>query len=359
VSRRGLSLGGSLAAAVTLTISGLLLPAASETAFATGVGGATWTPSASSTSSSDSRFLLPGDAVTFRTDATWDSSQSRGLAGYIGGGLRYTHEVNDRAGRLSATGYWSTDLPDPAYDRDDDDGDRRWEEAEITAGRYAPQPGLEYTSRIQFSRWHGKRVKGECTWAWDRRKGNVEVLSQLSRHILGEWQAERYTLAYASLAYPRVGSQPNLPARTAPARCRDADPGTGQSGHTVTFSRPLSWSEAMGLISVGSAKWTAFEAIGTDAHGRDERTWTCGGPVDAELRLRPCSSLGIEVAGITAMVGYHDDLATRQLRASADVAAVDGLQDRLTGLLLDVGGFGVERPGLTVDDRYWELVLDA
>jgi hypothetical protein len=330
-------------------------PLGAPRAAAEGVGGATWTPSESDTSVRDSRFLRPGDAVEMRTDMVWDKEQARGLARYRDTGLRYTHETNDRSGRLSATGFWATNLPDPAYDRDDDDGDRRWEEAEVTTGRDPPTAGFRYTTAIQFSRWHPKRDKRACTWAWDRRRGTAEVLSQLSRNLLGEWQAERYTLAYDSVDYDRVGDRPKLPQSTARARCRDADPGENQTGFTVTFARPLSWPAFRDIVSVGSAKWTAFEAVGTTA--QDDLLWTCGGPVDDALRTAPCKTLGVQVDGISAAVGYLDDLAAEQLRDHPDVVAVDGLRDSLTDLLYDVGGFGVERPGLTVNDRYWERVL--
>jgi hypothetical protein len=348
------SLGLVLTAAVLATAF-VALPEGASPASAEGVGGATWTPSESRTTAEESRFLVAGDAIAFRTEATWDGAQSNGLDGYLDGGLRYTHELNDRSGRLSATGYWATNHPDPAYDRDDDDGDRRWEEAEIIAGSRRPEPGVTYTAIVQFSRWHPKRVKRSCEWAWDRRRGTAEVLSQLSRNLLGEWQAERYTLTYETLDFDRVGTRPGLPSKTARARCRDADPGAGQSGYVVTFARPLSWPQAAGSASPGAAKWTAFEAIGTSA--RDDRTWTCGGPWDAQLRLGPCRTLGLEIDGITAAVGYLDDRALDQLRNDPNVVAVDRLRDALTGLLYDVGGFGVERPGLTVNDRYWELVL--
>lgn len=351
--RAGSALG--VMAVVLLSLAGMLPFAPIEPVSAAGVGGATWTPSASDTSAEASTFLQPHDAIVFRTEATWDRAQADGLAGYLGGGLRYTHEVNDRSGRLSATGFWATNHPDPAYDRDDDDGDRRWEESEITAGGYAPEPGRAYTTLIQFSRWHPKRAKGACEWAWDRRRGTAVVLSQLSRDLLGEWQAERYTLAYESLDYRRVSERPELPNESARPRCRDADPGANQSGYVVTFARPLSWRELRDLVSVGSAKWTAFEAVGRAA--QDDRLWTCGGPVDETLRLKPCRALGVEVDGISAVAGYLDEYAVTQLRAHADVAAVDGLRDSITGLLYDIGGFGVERPGLTVNDRYWELVL--
>ena len=333
----------------------VVLPGSVPQVAAQGVGGATWTPSESETSVRDSRFLRAGDAIELRTDMAWSAEQARGLARYNDTGLRYTHETNDRSGRLSATGFWVTNLPDPAYDRDDDDGDRRWEEAEIIFGREAPVAGFRYTTGIQYSRWHPKREKGTCAWAWDRRRGTAEVLSQLSRNLLGEWQAERYTLAYDSVDYDRVEARPALPKDTARARCRDADPGANQSGYTVTFARPLSWRAFRDIVSVGSAKWTAFEAVGTAA--QDDLLWTCGGPVDDVLRLSPCKTMGVAVDGISAAVGYLDDLAAEQMRDHPDVVAVDGLRDSITDLLFDVGGFGVERPGLTVNDRYWQLVL--
>ena len=337
------------AATTALLATVLVAPAVT----ATGVGDATWTPSESITSASNSRFLSPADSLTIRTDAVWDRGQADGLKTYVDAGLRFTHEINDGSGRLNATGYWATNLPDPAFDRDDDDGDRRWEEAEIIAD--APQAGREYTTLVQYSRWHGKRVKGKCEWSWDRRKGELEVLAQLSRNAFGEWQAERFTRTYDSVDYPRVGLSPELPADTTRARCRDADPGENQNGFTVTFARPLSWSEMTGLVSAGSAKWTAFEAIGS--HPDDRRTWTCGGPFDDDLRFGPCRSLGLELDGLTAAVGYLDPIAAGQLRESDDVVAVEALRDPLTGLLFAIGGLGVERPGLTVNDRYWELVL--
>lgn len=339
------------ALALTLVAILVLTPVAS----ATGVGGATWTPDRSTTTASDSRFLVDGDSITIRTDAVWDRAQAEGLEAYLATGLRYTHEVNDRSGRLSATGYWATNHPDPAYDRDDDDGDGRWEEAEVIAGDVVPEVGRTYTSLVQFSRWHPKRTKRRCDWAWDRRRGSSEVLAQLSRGLLGEWQAVRYTLGYDTVEYPRVGTRPQIPAASVRARCRDPRPGVNQQGYVVTFARPIRWARTMDLVSAGSGTWIAFEAVGT--HPDDELTWTCGGPVQGRLKLRPCRRMGVRVQGMSAAVGFFDELAAGQLRDHPAVAAVEPLRDSLTGLLYDVGGFGIEPPGLTVDDRYWELVL--
>ncbi len=327
----------------------------SSTTQAAGVGGASWTPSQSMTTPQAASFLVEDDAIDYRTAAIWDAAQAAGLERYLSTGLRYTLEVNDRSGRLSATGYWATNHPDPSFDRDDDDGDGRWEEAEVIAGREAPDPGRTYTATMQFSRWHAKRVSGRCTWAWDRRQGRTEVLSQLSRELLGEWQAERYTLTYDTQPFPRAGQRPQLPTEVAIPRCRDQRPGVNQDGYVVTFSRPLSWRVFSDLVSMGSGKWTAFEALG--ASDQDDLPWTCGGPVEGAVRLSQCRAMGVRPHGVTAAVGYFDSVAAGQLRGDRAVAAVESLQDPLTGLLLDVGGFGVEPPGLTVNDRYWELVL--
>jgi hypothetical protein len=342
------TLGG---AALTLAVTAL--PLLGGHALAQGVGDASWTPLTSTTSALTAGLLVADDALVFRTDATWDRAQADGLASYLGAGLRYTHEVNDRSGRLSATGYWATNHPDPAYDRDDDDGDGRWEEAEIIAGARRPEVGQVYTSLVQFSRWHGKRQKGVCEWTWDRRMGQAEILSQLSRELLGEWQAERYTLTYDTVPFPRVEVRPPLDAAVARATCGDARPGPSQAGVVVTFAEPLVWSEFLALPAAGEGRWTAFEAVGS--HEQDELTWTCGGPVSAELETRPCRDMGMTPDGVVAAVGYFDAAAQAGLQGSDRVARVAELQDAVTGLLFDVGGFGVERPGLTVNDAWWEI----
>jgi hypothetical protein len=317
-----------------------------------GVGDATWTPDRSTTSVTPSRFLDTADALTFQTVATWGPEQSEALAAYLGNGLRYTHEVNDHSGRLSATGFWATNHPDPAFDRDDDDGDGRWEEAEIIAGR-APLAGQDYTTLVQFSRWHAKRKHGACRWAWDRRSGDAVVYSQLSGAWLGEWQAERYTRAYDRTDYARVDARTADPGEAPSARCRDALARPGESGVTVTFGQPLPWSEFLALPGVGTGRWTAFEAVGR-IEG-DGLPWTCGGPVDVDLGLRPCRGFGVRPDGVVAAVGYFDGAGLDALRATPQVARISDLRDPLTGLLFDLGALGVVAPGLTVNDGYWEL----
>lgn len=346
--------GGMAIVLVLVTV--LVAPTARPSiVLALGVGRASWTPSESSTVGLPSRFLVDGDSITFRTDAVWDRSQIEGLETYVADGLRYTHEINDRDGRLTATGYWATNHPDPAFDRDDDDGDGRWEEAEITAGAELPAAGRPYTSLFQFSRWRGKRERGSCDWAWDRRRGRAEVLSQMSRDLFGEWQALRYTLDYDSIEYPRVGARPVLPSEVATARCREPRPRPSQRGVLVTFARPLSWDTFSGLRRDGSGRWTAFEAIGSVSG--DDRIWTCGGPVDGDASPARCRDMGLRLDGVSAALGYFDRSVIDALREDEKVARVEDLRDAVTGLLFDVGGFGVERPDLTINDAYWDLFL--
>ena len=354
---------GGLAATVALLAGGAFLVAlvlvappdgpAPVLAQGAGVGSASWTARTSETSVVPSRFLIAGDSFTVRTDATWDSRQSERLAAYTRTGLRYTHEVHEDAGRLSGTGFWATNLPDPAFDRDDDDGDGRWEENEITAGAFPPAPGQRYSMLTQLTRWYGKRTGGECEWAWDRRRGDGEVLSQLSRELLGEWQAEHFTLGYDTFDYPRVGLRPALPDDTPSARCGDSRPADGQSGVVVTFAQPIDWVELLALPEAGEGRWTAFEAVGRS--DQDDLTWTCGGPIMAAIGLRPCRDMGVTPRGVTAAVGYFDGEALAELHASPRAARVGELQDAVTGLLFDVGGFGVTLPGLTVNDAWWEV----
>ena len=123
----------------------------------------------------------------------------------------------------------------------------------------------------------------------------------------------------------------------------------------VTFAEPLAWSDLLALPAAGSGAWTAFEAIG--ASERSDLPWTCGGPVGTLSGLERCRDLGVSADGVVAAAGYFDAAALDELRIAPTVARVAELQDAVTGLLFEVGGFGVVRPGLTVNDSYWELFL--
>ena len=302
-----------------------------------------------------------GDSITFRTDAIWDRAQVSGLESLprsTGCATRSRSTTAAAASAPPATG--PRNHPDPAFDRDDDDGDGRWEEAEIIAGAMAPEAGRTYTSLVQFSRWHGKRVKGALRVGLGPPAGPGRASSRSClASLLGEWQAERYTLTYDTAAYPRVGHTAGAARRCGHGRAAGTQrPGVNQEGFVVTFSRPLRWSELTGLISVGSGKWTAFEAVGSSRR-RDDLLWTCGGPVERRRAAeRRAGRWACAPDGISAAVGLlRRSCAGPAARAPPMSPPSRRLQDTLTGLLFDVGGFGVEPPGLTVNDRYWELVL--
>jgi hypothetical protein len=122
----------------------------------------------------------------------------------------------------------------------------------------------------------------------------------------------------------------------------------------VTFRGPLAWDDFLALEG-DAGRWSAFEAIGS--HGPDDLPWTCGGPVEPWAGLEPCRQMGVAPQGIVAATGWLSAETVSRLSSAPDVARVSPLRDSLTGLLADVGGFGVEAPDLTVDDAYWELVL--
>jgi hypothetical protein len=335
------------------TLTGLSVSPAT----ANGVGNASWTPSSAETTAYPSDLLVPGDSLTVRTVKVWPREQVEGLGRYVAAGLRYTHEVNDRSGRLSATGYWATNLPDPAFDRDDDDGDGRWEEAEITAGAELPKAGRPYTALVQLSRWREVQRRKRCDRAWDLRAGEMEVLSQLSRELLGEWQAERYTLAYDRVRYGRSDPRPDLPADAPEPDCGPAgDQGEGTTDLVVTFARPIGWDE---LLEMGGERlpWSAYEAIGS--HPDDDLLWTCGGPTAGRDRdgLQACRTFSVEAEGVVAAGGHFTDAEAARVRVDERVIRVREWHDSLPTWVAQLAGIEVEPPDLTLDDAYWSLVL--
>lgn len=170
-----------------------------------GVGGATWTPRVAVTTMALAGFRTQRDSVYVFIRLTWDKAGVRALRRYEQDGLRYTQELHDDSGHLSGTGFWISDLPGASYDRDDDDGDGRWEELEITATEPgAIEPDRTYVVGFQLSRWSRTCDDDGCPWRWTYRGGQVWALSQLSEFFLGEWQASRWTRGYAYERYPRM-----------------------------------------------------------------------------------------------------------------------------------------------------------
>ena len=94
---RQLRQAGPSTAVAALGLAVLVLPGGSGSVAAQGVGDASWTPLTSTTTVLPASLLVADDTLVFRTDATWDREQADGLSSYLGAGLRYTHEVNDRS----------------------------------------------------------------------------------------------------------------------------------------------------------------------------------------------------------------------------------------------------------------------
>lgn len=190
----------------------LLVVLVGRDAAAAGVGGATWTPSLARSVLTLAGYRVVRDSVYLFVRLRWDREAIRGLRAYERQGLRYTQEVNDVSGRLSATGSFVTDLPSASFDRDDDDGDGRWEEVEVTVtDARAIKAGRTYFVGFQFSRWSRTCEADDCPWRWTARAGRLAVLSQLSSFFFGEWQAIRYTDPYRFEPYGRM-ARPGDPA---------------------------------------------------------------------------------------------------------------------------------------------------
>lgn len=190
--RVALSLGAAL-----LVLTGAGLPAQA------GVGRATWTPKVVTAVLTMAGYRTMRDSVYVFLTLRWDRAGVRALREYEAQGLRYTQELNDLSGRLSGTGSFVSTLPGASYDRDDDDGDGRWEEVEVTATEAgAIKAGRTYLVGFHLTRW--SRTCDDCPWTWTRRGGRAWALSQLSSWFLGEWQAERWTNPYTSVRYTRM-----------------------------------------------------------------------------------------------------------------------------------------------------------
>lgn len=243
-----------------------------------GLGGATWAPAEAQPRLVRSGVRVMGDAwyvfVTFR----WDEAGLRALRRYTADGLRYTQEVNDLTGRLSATGFWMSDLPGARFDRDDDEGDGRWEEAEVTSADPARlRAETDYTVGIQLSRWWEDCSSDPCRLRWSFRSGRVALLSQLSRFFLGEWQAVRYTLPWAVLRSPSEPRPARSPARPAVGETSIRFAGFGPSGAPAVCAGPAGSPDPVAICQALGLAWhhpvavTASARIDTAGDARGQR----------------------------------------------------------------------------------------
>jgi hypothetical protein len=129
-------------------------------------------------------------------------------------GWRFTQEQNDFGDNLNSgvdngsplcqNIMRSTNFPAPVYDTDDDDGNNKHEEAEVTANTasFPPAANTTYWYWQDWSRWTWWGWDGyNCVdWRYDSGGGSWKHLSQLSSWF-GEWNAQEWTTEYASTTY--------------------------------------------------------------------------------------------------------------------------------------------------------------
>jgi len=99
---------------------------------------------------------------------------------------------------------WVSNFPDPIFDRDDDDADYRYEEAEVTADSTTfPTAGTTYYFDVRWSRW---RTIPRCCNVYDPDSGRIGHASQISWRpcITFEWDTYRNDGPYAYTNYPYV-----------------------------------------------------------------------------------------------------------------------------------------------------------
>jgi hypothetical protein len=343
----------------------------------------------------------------------WDSTHRAALQALVSAnGWKFTQEQNDypdATNNLNAQGFnttieWNTSFPNPVHDLDDDDGDRRWEEAEVTADNSSfPTVDTIYFFRQEFSRWYCGSYYGVClTWVWDGGAGQIVHLSQMSYWFL-EWQTADYTTNYASYSYttqsPPAGaaSTDDPPMDTgstgevfivhiddltasvdsrgneadirvsAPtmrdldayrdgnaARAEQVFQAPGPYSIVVTFNRPLGATEMEAVARIPGVVFGDAEAIGYLSDGTIE---TAGGYAGQPAEL--IRSLLEDGATPEGIVAFEASVATRQaydaLIALDSVYLVDVSPALVEQRVRAASGFrlGGDRLDVIVNDLYW------
>ena len=234
----------------------------------------------------------------------------------------YTADSHDLSNNLHATGVYSTNMPNPYYDRDDDNGNFKFDEAEVTVENLS-FPGsttTEYYAFFEYSHWAPIPRVG---WVWDAGGGNIEHDAQLSVRSCGV--CDKYDAApltpqvYGNIAYPSLSPPAGaavVSAESAPESsviATAAEPGhvtmrvdedgeltlnpvlrdgleaykrlavaqvkpllaRGPARGVVTFTKPISDADLASFGATG-IQLVALKAIADGAHG----LVTVGGPAE-------------------------------------------------------------------------------
>lgn len=375
---------------------------------ANNIGGASYAPSSiGSASRFQSTWRTSNDSQTFYINAKWDAAHRAGVQAYTADGYRYTQDFRDLHANLHATGRFASTLLSPVYDRDDDNGDRRWEEAEITSNSVNfPSVGENYYSDVQLSHWYAN-CNGGC-YTWDSGSGSVGYQSQISRWdaLFGEWNTHKFSGTYRKVPYPVQYAPSAATSSTDSASAGDSGQDRGSTKFTadvdglvvigeadgreldvrvasparpdeyiasnkrraatvlglrgpyrviVTFDRPLSGSAFLAIANGPGVEVTYVEAIGLNSK---KQILTVGGDpgilgqIDAEFEMRNGSLSGIVAAeAIVEDKRAYDVLSSNSSVVLADVAP-ELVRRRLGAVRPDVAR-DFNRFDLIVDDLYW------
>jgi hypothetical protein len=217
---------------------------------------------------------------------------------------------------FSAKRPWSTNMPNPVHDLDDDDGNWRCEEAEVTADNTNfPTAGYSYYFRQQFTRW-------ACTspcygWQWDSSAGYILHLGQMSFWAL-EWQADDSTNP--------VYGQFNYPSKTAPA---------GASAVVADEGSTEGSGEAFVIDVLGAATHVDTRGLETDAVVTYPQGEALRGYLRAaESRAKQAFDAGVNQDGLIAISQDDPSVVDQVIRK---IGADDVVEIITVGVLPDGG----------------------
>ncbi len=141
-------------------------------------------------------YRTAGDSFYVRAIFSWNSSAASTMRSYAQqNGYRFTSDARDLSCCVHAQwNQYSTTLPNPVYDADDDDGDLVYEEAELTANSSTfPTAGTSYNTYLKFSRWFPACNDYFCTEYWEAGPGTMRQIGQMSQYIWPEWDSVGFT----------------------------------------------------------------------------------------------------------------------------------------------------------------------
>jgi len=159
------------------------------------------------------------DIVGIRTTMRWNQEHAQNVRNYSSGGEYYTHDITDMSDNLNGWCLW-TNFPDPYYDWDDDNGNRKWEESEVVSvNTNFPTQDQYYSVNSYFTRWYEKCSPWwNCWWEHDGGSGTVNITPAVSYWQgwpFNEYQTRYYDSNPVTVSYG-ADSSPSTRAQAAP-----------------------------------------------------------------------------------------------------------------------------------------------